>query len=515
MLIDRRRLLQAGSAGLALAGPFQAVMAAQKRASDVGLTTAAGAQLRPADSPYGPLAPVADEATGLPLLMLPRGFRYRSFSWTGDRMDDGLPVAGRHDGMAVVKTEGADLLIVRNHEVRNGPALGAGRIVYGGSGAGGAGGGCTMVRLRNGRPVEQRAVLGGTLVNCAGGPSLWNSWLSCEETTEDRTAKGGQRHGYVFDVSPHAGETSAVPLTAMGRFRHEAVAADPRTGDVFLTEDDRNAAGLYRFRPADNRRRYGALEGGGVLEAARVVGRPGADLLALAGPHPGAVARVGETVAIEWVPLDAPDSEPVRWRDPSDADPKAREVSGPFAEARAKGALRMSRGEGIWWDPRSDAAYIVDTSFGVGENGRPGHGLGGIWAYRPDRTERNRGTLTLVYAAAARVAGNNPDNITVSPRGGLLTVDDGDAVDDGYGPGNRIMAYRADGLATIFAKNSMQLTEADIARMGRSGQFAAKDYRGSELCGACFSPDGKMLLVNVQSPGVTLAITGPWRNGML
>jgi secreted PhoX family phosphatase len=191
------------------------------------------------------------------------------------------------------------------------------------------------------------------------------------------------------------------------------------------------------------------------------------------------------------------------------------EVSGPFAEARAKGALRMSRGEGLWWDPKSDAAYIVDTSFGVGDDGRPGRGLGGIWAYRPDRSNPDRGTLTLVYAAAARVAGNNPDNIAVSPRGGLLTVDDGEAIDDGYGPGNRIMAYRADGLATIFGKNSLQLSDADLARIGRSGQFPARDYRGSELCGACFSPDGDTLLVNIQNPGVTLAIRGPWARGML
>jgi len=41
------------------------------------------------------------------------------------------------------------------------------------------------------------------------------------------------------------------------------------------------------------------------------------------------------------------------------------------------------------------------------------------------------------------------------------------------------------------------------------------DFRGSEFAGATYSPDGKWLFVNVQSPGITFAITGPWRNGAL
>ena len=32
----------------------------------------------------------------------------------------------------------------------------------------------------------------------------------------------------------------------------------------------------------------------------------------------------------------------------------------------------------------------------------------------------------------------------------------------------------------------------------------------SELAGACFSPDGTTLFVNIQRPGMTVAITGPW-----
>lgn len=81
---------------------------------------AEGRQTVPAPSPYGPIAPVDDQSTGLPLLQLPEGFRYWSQGWTGDPMDDGRPTPGTHDGMAVVRSHrghrGMEHVLVRNHE---------------------------------------------------------------------------------------------------------------------------------------------------------------------------------------------------------------------------------------------------------------------------------------------------------------------------------------------------------------------------------------------------------------
>ena len=113
---SRRLLLQGTAAGaLASSAPFvQALEAFAQRKS--GARTL-GSLL--ADSPYGPIRPVRDDATGLELLQLPEGFTYTSFSWTGDMMEDGNPVPGAHDGMGVVgyANGGRDIVLIRNHEL--------------------------------------------------------------------------------------------------------------------------------------------------------------------------------------------------------------------------------------------------------------------------------------------------------------------------------------------------------------------------------------------------------------
>lgn len=506
MVLNRRSILRGGAqAGIAtlLGGALSGLMSRQ------ALAAAGSGQLEPAPSPYGPISPVEDQNTGLPLLKLPRGFTYRTFSWTGDLMADGQRVKASHDGMGVVSVGAPgnrDVFLIRNHEVRRSEAIiqspgqyDTATQNYLNLGSGKLGGGCDVLRVRNGQLVDHRATLGGTIVNCAGGVMPWGTWISSEETTYDGTSQGGKKHGYNFEASISPNETTGKPLVAMGRFAHEAVAADPVTGYIYQTEDQRNLSAFYRFKPTDTSRKYGALEQGGVLQAAKVVGMNAAKLLALGGTN--AVQSVGQTLEIEWVNIDQPDAAP------------SGGASGPYNEALSKGALTMSRGEGIWHHSGSFA--VVDTSFGRNSAGLEGRGLGAVWIYTPSRTNPERGSLTLLYAAAALVAGNNPDNITISPRGGLLSCDDGTDVDDGFGPGNRLMGYLASGEAYIFGKNNVQLTDADIAKMGRTGQFAADDYRGEEFAGACFDPTGHTLFINVFTPGFTAAIRGPWARGNL
>lgn len=264
----------------------------------------------------------------------------------------------------------------------------------------------------------------------------------------------------MFEVRANASETTGRPIVAMGRFSHEAVAIDPRTGYAYLTEDSRNKSGFYRFRPTDTSFTPGSYEAGGTLQMARVVGRQNADLI---------VASKGDRYEIEWVDIANPDANPVSMPLPDFAG--STTVSGPFAQGWAQGGLRMSR---------DDLAS---------------------------------GTMTAVFVSLASVASNNPDNITVSPRGGILLCEDGGGVDDPFGFGNRVTGLTDDGDSYVFAKNNVVL---DANQIGAAGKLVSPgDYRGSEFCGACFDPAGKVMFVNIQSPGITFAIWGPWAKGNL
>jgi secreted PhoX family phosphatase len=517
--VDRRALLR-GAAASALAVPLLGLH---------GRRAAALARIEPVPSPYGPIAPVRDRITDLPLLQLPEGFSYQSFGWAGDPMDNGAPTPTRHDGMAVVRARlvggQPELTLIRNHEADVEPGIGLidapavydrAEVSYEGA-TGRLSGGTTRLVMRGDRFVSSAPALGGTIYNCAGGVTSWNTWLSCEEDKSDFSDAGGLKHGYVFEVSDDPARTSGRPIVAMGRFDHEAVALDPLTGAVYLTEDDRNQAGFYKFVPSNLATVPGALEQGGKLFMAKVAGTEGADLLD---------PRMGESHRIEWVRIEDPDLAP----QPFDArvtefTPAAssgapvaapRLASGPFVQGRAKSGLRMSRLEGLWYSARDRRIYLVDTSSGQGvdeESGQrlPGFGDGSIWAFDPAAD-----TLTCIFQAQNPLAGNNFDNITVSPRGGMLVCEDGGGHADDFGPGERLMGLTPAGETYIFAKNNITLTAGDIRAAGKSAEFVQEgDYRETEWTGIGFDPSGRWLFVNIQTPGITVAITGPWERGLL
>lgn len=444
--LARRRFLKTGlvtAGGLALAGPFSALTA---RAAAAAPITGGG---------YGPLAPVADQTTGLELLKLPQGFEYMSFGWTGDPMVDGTPTPSLHDGMGAFRVNG-NVHLVRNHERGSGAALiGAGGIpAYDSS----AGGGTTTVVFDpdKARYIETRPSLAGTIRNCAGGVTPWGSWLSCEENT-GLTPK---RHGYVFEV-PVNGASNATPLVAMGRFNHEAAAVDHH-GYVYLSEDA-TPGGWYRFTPTTQ----GMLADGGTLEMLAVQGSFRKNLR-------GAVGG-GATFPVEWVPIANPDPDT---------------SNGVVQQGLALGGAEFARPEGLWYGNR--VVYMASTSGGA-------IGQGQVFAYDPDAS-----TLTCVFESPSAGVLNAPDNITVSPRGGIVLCEDGSGREFLHG-------LSPEGTIFPFAENNIVIP-ADRAINGISG-----DFSGSEWAGACFDVNrgGNWLFVNIQSPGVTFAIIGPWRQGIL
>ena len=431
---------------------------------------------------YGPLRPARDKATGLTLLALPEGFEYLSYGWTGQTMGDGRPTPTDHDGMAVCARRGNVIALVRNHELSAGE--GTPCVVGGGMYNTNEFGGTTtlLFDLRRGAFVESYTSLGGTIRNCAGGPTPWASWISCEETFHPWNARAdGYNHGYVFDV-PGFGISDGVPIRAAGRFSHEAVAVDPRTGILYETEDD-DPAGFYRYvQPGagapnwrGGRDRDEGLRDGGELHALAVVGAPGKDLR---GGFPA-----GTTFDVEWVPV---------------GDPEA--TAGTAFES-ADGAAVFVRGEGCWEE--AGRIYFVCTSGGSA-------GLGQVWVHDP-----RRGKLVMLYESISSEQLDGPDNIAISPRGGIILCEDGDS------DPKRLIGLTRDGVTFPFAENLVRLAPGDLDRIdavcpGTAASFRddpVGDYTSREWAGATFH--GEWLFANVQSPGVTFAIRGPWKRGSL
>jgi secreted PhoX family phosphatase len=122
-------------------------------------------------------------------------------------------------------------------------------------------------------------------------------------------------------------------------------------------------------------------------------------------------------------------------------------------------------------------------------------------------------TLRAIFVAGSQQVGYNIDNITVSPRGGMLLCENGDPITDEYGPGTRLLGITPDGDSYSFAKNNVDLELEQTLAAGK--RISPDYYRGAEWAGACFDPPGEVLFVNIQVPGITFAIWGPWEKGNL
>lgn len=416
---------------------------------------------------YGPLLP---DPNGI--IDLPEGFTYKVISRIGDPMTDGLTVPGLPDGMAAFIGRNRNVILVRNHEMEPndtargafGPnnekvgQLAASKFFDYGNGNPGLGGTSTLVINEETLEVEKQFMsLVGTYRNCAGGPTPWKSWVTCEE---DVTLAGGANgkatvnHGYVFEV-PATDDPALAdprPIKEMGRFNHEAICVDPATGIVYLTED-RHDGLFYRFIPTQKNN----LHAGGRLQALALKGRKSFDTRNWPDVD-GEKIYAGEKLQTEWIDLSDIDS-------PND-DLRLRGF--------AQGAARFARGEGAWFG--NNELYFTCTSGGPIKKGQ-------IFRYTPGKNEGNGadGNLELFVETTNEEILKNCDNLTIAPWGEVMLCEDD--------PAPYLRGVTTSGQVYTFAKNRLD----------------------GEFTGICFSPSGKTMFVNIQHHGLTLAIQGTWR----
>lgn len=210
----------------------------------------------------------------------------------------------------------------------------------------------------SGQVVDAYPILEGTSRNCAGGGSPWGTWLSCEEVS----------NGLVWECDP-LGFEAAHPWPALGRFTHEAVAVDPKTGQLYLTEDKKSGL-FYRFTPERTAEDGRPDLSSGRLEAAQVHGR-----------------MIGE---VAWHEI---------------ADPSAAEL--PTRKQTHGKATAFNRGEGICH--HMGRIYFATT----GDNR--------VWVYDPAARR-----ISIVYDAShyAEPPLIDIDNVAATNSSGFLVAED-------------------------------------------------------------------------------------------
>lgn len=433
-----------------------------------------------------PFPPLQDDPDGL--LALPAGFSYAIVTRAGvSKLDEGQLTPNGHDGTAVFATGRGRYRLIQNHELKAGSPLGVPHVagtVYD-EGAVDAGG-CTVISTDSrGTNLGEFVGISGTSTNCAGGPTPWGTWLTCEET-EDRAGKAwsgngksgtyAKDHGYVFEVF-HDGRHNPKPIKAFGRYAHEALAIDKARKHVFLSEDASGPNGLFYRWTAPEGFEMGANladrlgDTDGVLAAMQILMPDGSVL-------PDVAYLTSAQLGLPF---------PVQWKEVPDRDARTTSVRKQFADGEV---TRGKKFEGVWGT--DEGAYVVN-SFAFSDGDLPADAVphdGMVWFYN----YKNETIQLVAYfphqktgasGAAAKyddLTFDGPDNVTVTPWGSLVLAEDG-----------------------VGASHVLSATP-----YGPTQAIARNQLNDSEFTGPTFSDDGKVLFVNMQTPGLTFAITGPW-----
>lgn len=472
--LSRRNFIGGGAAaalGIALSGSLAPLARASGASHGSGNGAVGGFD------GYGPLQP--DPAGRL---KLPNGFHYTVVAETGvTLLDSGEVTPVNPDGAASFVRPGGDgSILVTNHEIRPGNVPGVPHLPGLTYDPGVSGGTTTIEVDKHNRRVREYVSLAGTSTNCAGGKTPWNTWLTCEEIYAP-PAGATKPHGFVFEVDPYdeAANLNPQPILALGRFEHEAVAIDPDTGHIYETEDANNPHGLfYRWTPPAEALPLGKgslralAPTAGALDAMRARTASGAVVANLC-----VATEPGTTYTVEWVAV----TNRVPVANTAASTVRRQFNTAPSATNPARDITRSRKLEGAWW---GDGGVYFVASFARTSDGSAVQHDGQVWFLDPLASTIE---LKLRFAFTPNDLDNDPDgpdNISVSPYGGVLLAEDGVGV-------NHVIGATEDGYTYYLAENELP--------------------GSSEFAGVNFSPDKQTLFVNLFLPGYVYAITGPWK----
>ncbi|MDQ0035097.1 secreted PhoX family phosphatase [Variovorax boronicumulans] len=368
-------------------------------------------------------------------VMLPKGFTSRIVAQSGAIAAGSYTWHGSPDGGATYPTANGGWIYVSNSEISK------------------AGGGVGALRFdANGTVVDSYPILKGTTTNCAGGPTPWNTWLSCEEHSS----------GMVWEcdpTKPWVDASSAPSLPALGLYAHEAVCVDPVHKTLYLTEDA-SLGRVYRFVCDASDWPEGAPRAAmkaGRLQVLKIKDiASDIDLADPAKPYP---KDFGQPLPVEWLDVVNPDKPQATVR----SSMRTADLTPPGAGFR--------KAEGIWFF--NGIVYFV-TSYNA-------H----IWAY-----DTQNQTLEAIYDGMnkdpATHSIDEPDNLTISALGDILVAEDA-------------------GNLEIGVLRMESGTSQPLVRL--------VGHDDSEVVGPALSPDGKRLYFSSQrgtgGAGITFEITLP------